>query len=263
MLKQIAISALFLFPVIAANAQIKKAKGSLYISSGWHQIYYTRSMIHFKDQVTADYDFRLIHAKATGDNHLHTGKGYDAPQWSLRVGWFFNSPKNLGIEINFDHAKYLLTQWQRVRLRGMINKVYYDQDTMLVPEFIAYEHTDGANYYMLNLLKRKSLLTSASGKHDMDLVLKAGAGLVRPRSDTRIMGRHRNDKYHIAGWLAGMEGSLRYELLKNLFGEISLKGVYADYRDVLLYGEGRASQHWWSMHYLFTLAYQFSFWQKK
>jgi hypothetical protein len=60
-----------------------------------------------------------------------------------------------------------------------------------------------------------------------------------------------------------METSLRYEPLKNIFAEFSIKGAYANYSDVLLYGEGRASQHWFSLQFLYTLAYQFNMVKKK
>ncbi|MGQ0737915.1 MAG: hypothetical protein ACT4OJ_02540 [Bacteroidota bacterium] len=235
----------------------KTVKGWLYGSFGWHRIYFTNSTIHFRNNKSQQYDFRLIRAKAVDDNDLNIGEGIDAPQWSLRFGFLFNSKGGWGIEWSYDHAKYVLKQGQRVRLRGNISGQQYDTDSILHPSFIEYEHTDGANYYMLNLVRRNNLFTSKKNRHT-DLLLKAGAGIVIPRTESRIMGGYYNEHYHISGWLAGAEGSLRQELLKNIFAELSLKGVYADYSDVLLWGGGRASQHWWSFQYLMTVTYQFA-----
>lgn len=240
-----------------APVKSKTVKGWFYGSFGWHRIYYTPSTIHFKNNKSQQYDFRIIRARAVDDNDLNIGQGIDAPQWSLRFGFLFNNKKGWGIEWSYDHAKYIINQGQRIRLQGNISGQPYNTDTMIHPSFIEYEHTDGANYYMLNLVKRNNLFTSKKNRHT-DWLLKAGAGIVIPRTESRIMGAYYNEHYHISGWLAGAEGSLRQELLKNFFTELSVKAVYADYRDVLLGGGGRASQNWWSFQYLFTVAYQFA-----
>jgi len=233
----------------------KQPVGWLYGSFGWHRIWYTRSSIHFIDNKTSNYDFSLIKAKGIDDDDLNIGQGIDAPQWSLRFGYLLNKKNGWGVELSYDHAKYILEQGQRVRLKGNIYGQSFDKDTIISPDFIEYEHTDGANYYMLNIVKRKILYTSAK-MHVLDLLVKAGAGPVIPRTESKIMGNHYNEHYHISGFVGGVESSLRYELFKKIFTELSVKGVYARYNDVLLWGDGRASQHWWSLQALFTLAYQ-------
>lgn len=234
----------------------KSSKGSLYFTFGWHRIYYTNSTIHFRDNQTANFDFYLIKAKAIDDNDLNIGQHIDAPQFSVRIGYFFNHSSHTGIELNYDHAKYILKPWQLVHLRGIINGKSYDTDTLLNPNFVSYEHTDGANYYMLNFIKKKDLLQSKNRQHELSLVVKPGAGIVIPRTESSIMGRHTNNRYHISGYLAGLESGLRYEFFKNFLAELTLKGVYANYNDVLLYGKGRASQHWWSFQWIFVIGYQ-------
>jgi hypothetical protein len=266
MSKDMVISTFLTLCCFAANSQQpvyeyphpsknKLIKGWFYGSFGWHRIYYTHSTIYFRNNNELNYDFKLIRAKARDDNDLNIGKGIDAPQWSLRFGYLFNHQKGWGIEWSYDHAKYVLRQGQQVRLKGNINGQYFDRDTLIHPDFIEYEHTDGANYYMLNLVKRILLHSNKKGRQ-LDILNKAGAGLVIPRTDSRILGWHYNEHYHVSGWLAGMESTLRYELLKNFFAELSAKLVYARYSDVLLSGGGRANQNWWSFQYLFTAGYQ-------
>ena len=230
---------------------------SVYFNFGWHRIFYTNSTIHFQDHQTANYDFKLIKAKAIDDNDLQIGKHVDAPQFSVKLGLFFKKDPDNGIEISFDHAKYILKQWQQVHLLGTIDDVYYNKDTILAPYFVKYEHTDGANYYMVNFVKRKQLLQSKNGKHELDLLLKPGAGIVRPRTESTIMGKHANKRYHVSGYVAGLESGLRATVFKNILAEITCKGAYANYYDVLLVGDGKASQHWWSFQYLFLIGYQF------
>ena len=96
-------------------------------------------------------------------------------------------------------------------------------------------------------------------KHQVDIVLKPGIGLVIPRSDTWMFGKPRNDKYHVSGYVAGVEGGLRGVLFKKFIAEFTFKGVYANYTHVLLYGSGRARQQWWSFQYIMLVGYQFNF----
>lgn len=240
----------------SAPPEKRSEGGHFYFTFGWHRVYYTNSTIHFKDLTTADYDFRLIKAKAIDDNDLQIGNGIDAPQYSARLGWFFRKKPNSGIEINFDHAKYVLKQGQQVKVEGRINGNILNKDSLLHRNFIEYEHTDGANYWMLNYVRRKDIWQSKNQKHSAEYVLKPGIGLVIPRSDTRILGQPRNDKYHVSGYVAGVETGMRAVLFKKLVAEFTCKAAYANYTDVLLYGDGRARQHWFSFQYILLLGWQ-------
>lgn len=226
-------------------------KRGFYVSAGWHRAWYTRSTIEFRND-TYNYNFRINKARGIDDNDLNIGKGIDAPQWSVRGGYFFRS--GWGIEISYDHAKYILEQGQTVRMLGDIQRQYYNRDTTINPLFIKYEHTDGANYYMLSLLKKIPLEKDETGNR-FDWLVKAGAGPVIPRTNSWIMGRHYDDKYHLSGYVIGLENSLRYEIIKNFFAEISLKTVFANYTDVLIHDEGSAHQKWGSGLLLFTISY--------
>jgi hypothetical protein len=175
------------------------------------------------------------------------------------LGWLFKKKPGTGIEVNFDHAKYILKKGQQVRVGGMINGNPINTDTLLHSAFVEYEHTDGANYWMINWIRQKSLWQSKNKKNELFFLFKPGAGLVIPRSDTRMFGSARNDKYHVSGYVAGVESGIKLLLLKNLLAEFTFKGVYANYTDVLLYGKGRAKQDWFSFQYLMLVGYQFNF----
>ena len=235
----------------------KEHKGTIYGGMGFHRVFFTNSDISFRGSKTMDYDFTLYKVKAKDDNNFLLGQGIDAPQYSVRIVYIFNNVKGLGVEFSFDHVKYIATQGQKVHIKGQINGKALDKDTTITSDFLEYEHTDGANYYMLNFVKRKALLHSENQKHWLYLVLKPGAGIVLPRSDTRIFGYGRNDKYHLAGYVIGIDGSLRYDFFKNFYLETGARTAYAKYSDVLLYGDGRAKQHWFSLQLMMVAGFRF------
>jgi hypothetical protein len=235
----------------------KEPKGTIYGSMGFHRVFFTNSDISFHDSKTLNYDFTLYKVKAKDDNDFHLGKGFDAPQYSVRIGYLFNNKKGMGVEFSFDHVKYIATQGQKVRIKGQINGKAMDKDTTITPDFLEYEHTDGANYYMLNFVKRKALLHSENQQHWLYLMLKPGAGIVLPRTDSRIFGYGRDDKYHVSGYVIGFDGSLRYDFFKNFYLETGARTAYAHYGDVLIYGEGRAKQHWFSLQLILVAGFRF------
>ncbi|MEO8150491.1 MAG: hypothetical protein ABI723_22865 [Bacteroidia bacterium] len=234
-------------------------KGTFYFTFGYNLDWFTKSDIHFKSNGSGDFDFTIYNVKAEDrpglKNMLH--EDLTIPQYSYRFGYWLNNKKDLGFEISYDHVKYVMIQNQIVHLKGMINEKYYDQDTMLVPEFLQYEHTNGANYFMIEGIKRLNFYHAKNEKHWVSAIFKAGGGIVVPRSDTNVMGQHRNDTYHVAGVVFGGEAGLRYDFLKHFHLETTLKPCYANYFNVFLYGNGTASQHWFSMEYIFTLGFQF------
>jgi len=238
--------------------EIKKARGSLYFGAGFHRVFFTKSDIRFHDSKTANYDFTLHKVKAKDDNDFNIGHGFDAPQYSYRIGYYFKDKRNIGIEFSFDHVKYIAVQDQKLRVSGQINGAKLDKDTVLSRDFVEYEHTDGANYYLFNFIKREKLLSSRNGKQSLSAVIMPGLGFVLPRTDSRIMGRHRDDRYHLAGYVVGLDAGLRFDFLKHFYLETSARGAYADYRDVLIYGAGRARQHWWSLQLIALAGFRFS-----
>jgi hypothetical protein len=237
----------------------KPGKGTFYFLFGYNLDWFSKSDIHFKDTETSNYDFTLYDVEAVDrpglKNMLHSN--ITIPQYSFRLGYYFKNRCDLGIEINYDHVKYVAVDNQPVHLKGTIEGVFYDKDTIMQPAFVRYENTNGANYCIVNLVKRITLLCTKNRKHYLSTVLKAGGGFVFPRTSSTILGRHRNDTYHVAGYVLGADAGLRYDFFRNFCFETSLKGAFANYTDVLLAGKGRANQHFFSLEYIFTLGIQF------
>jgi hypothetical protein len=237
----------FVLLLLLSSFSYSQSSNKFYAGFGWHRIFFTRSTIHFRDNKTGNYDFRLYKVKAEDDHDLRVGKGREAPQFTILAGYYFN--KKEGIELHYDHAKYIMLQDQTVRIRGQIENVPMDKDTTLSRNFLQYEHTHGANHFMINYVR-----TSAMGNGTF--VMKPGAGIAIPHSDNQIFGKSGKGKYHLAGFVIAVDIGWRYPVLKHAFVQLSLKTAYALYKDVLLYGEGRASQHWFSLQPILVVGYQ-------
>jgi hypothetical protein len=233
-------------------ADFKNRKGIFYFAFGTQRIFYTPGDIHLRRTGEPSFDFTLFHAKAKDEGGF---KWHTAPQFSYTVGYYFKK-KNFGIEYQYDHIKYFLTQNQVVHMKGAINGHSYDQDTMLVKDFVQLEHSDGANYAMVNLVRWIPLASDKNKKYILDLLVKGGLGLVNPKTNSTIMGSHRDDRYHISGYVMGFESGLRFNFLRYVFVTGSFKGTFANYKDFLIAG-GRGSQKWFAGQFDYLLGFQF------
>ena len=245
--------------------------GSLYGMWGYTQATYSKSTIHFKDNSNTfypatgkyhDYDFTIYDAKAHDKpdfNGIRDVINITIPQFVARLGYYFNNKKDFGVEINYDHTKYVVDDYQKVRIKGTFNGNYVDQDTILDPQnLLHFEHTDGANFWMFNFIKRWKLY-EPSKNFNIGFVVKPGAGFVYPRTDVTMLGTRLNNNWHIAGWIVGVESGFRVEFLKHGVFEFVGKGSYADYRRALVLGKGngRANHHFFAAQLTMTLGYYF------
>ncbi len=76
------------------------------------------------------------------------------PQYDLTIGYQFNDKHNLGVEIAWDHLKYVVTDWQNVRLSGQIHGTPIDRVAPLNPDTVHLQHTNGNNYFAFQLDKK-------------------------------------------------------------------------------------------------------------
>lgn len=240
------------------SSVFKSGKGSFYLTWGYNIDWYSKSDLHFKGNDYGGYDFTLYKAKAHDNSGLSKifSSPISIPQYVYRAGYYFNNKNLTGIEIAFDHAKYIMTQDQKVHIKGTIRGESLDKDTIVGGDFLKFEHTDGANFLMANFIKRYCLYSSENLKHRVEVVLKAGAGIVIPRTDVTLYGNRLNNRFHVAGYVAGLDAGLRYDFFRYIFVETSLKGVFANYKNVLMVGDGRAHHHFFAGEYIFAAGLQ-------
>jgi len=248
--------------------QTKIGKGTLYFSWGYNREVFSKSDIHFKNTSNTfnqtkgyneSYDFTVYDVVAKDRPGFKDMLRTDLtiPQYNYRLGYFFNNKNDLGIEINFDHTKYIMQDWQTLHVKGTIHGQYIDQDTLIDPtNFLAFEHSDGANFLMLNIMKRKKLLVTKNKKHWISGIAKFGAGPVIPRTQITLFGEQINNRFHIAGYCVGAEIGLRYDFFKYIYLEYTGKGVFSDYRNVLVIGDGKARHHFWTAETILVLGLQ-------
>lgn len=259
---------LFIFPVLSQEEPCncpggnKKGNGVLYFSWGYNRDWFSSSDLHFKNTGSDDYDFTLYDVKAKDrpgfDQILRTAATGDItiPQYVYRIGYYFAGKRDIGLEINFDHTKYIMTGGQSVRIKGQIHGMELDGDTLLHSDFLKFEHSDGANFMMLNFVKRKALFNSSNTKHWLSGIVKAGAGPVIPKTNVTIFGSHLDNRFHVAGWVTGVETGARYDF-RHFFMEATCKGTFANYTDVLVIGTGKANHHFWTFEAILTAGFQF------
>lgn len=230
----------------------KSRKGIFYFEGGSHRSFYTKSDIHLRREGDPSFDMTLLNVKGRDEGGL---RFHTAPQFTYAVGYYFKN-KGFGLEYHYDHIKYFVRQGQVVRMKGTINGQKFDQDTTINPSFLKLEHSDGGNYAMINIVKWIPLVEDKRGRFILNLTAKAGFGVVNPKTNSTIMGQHRDDKYHISGIVTGVETGFRFNFLKHFVASTTFKGTYASYSDILIAG-GRGSQKWFAAQFIYQLGAQF------
>ena len=205
-------------------------KGQMFVFWGWNRAGFTDSDIRFKGN---GYDFTLENVVAHDRpsplslDYINPGT-ISIPQFNFRLGYFIND--NLALVIAQDHMKYVMDQDQTVGFKGNISDPVYaamvqnGQVNLADSEFLTFEHTDGLNYINLGLEKYKPLLTKE--KINIVWAYGGGIGMMMPKSNIKLFGNERSDRFHIAGfgldartninvifwkhWMARVEGKVGY-----------------------------------------------------
>jgi len=266
MQKAALLVATLLLSCLQLNAQLfeKPIFSGVYLQWGYGRDKFSNSTLHFHNG--SKYDF-TIHNAVARDQPDFSGfrtnpLDITIPQNSFRIGVFLNSKHTHAIELNYDHAKYVIKDGQRARMTGTIGDQTFDKDTTIGSPFLHFEHTNGANFYLLNYVGQQELWKNKK-RTLATVVYKLGAGTMIPRSDVTVMGKRLDNTFHVAGYMLGTEAGLRIYPLKNLFFEATVKGGFANYLSVLTIGDGRARHHFWYGEVLGFVGYDINFKKKK
>jgi hypothetical protein len=233
--------------------------GAIYLTWGYHRNAYSTSTLHLKDHSSDNYDFTLYHAKAKDQPDMHNllRTPLTVPQYVFRLGYFFNNKKDLGIEFSWDHLKYVVTDNQMMHLKGWIHENYFDKDTLVTPDLVHFEHTNGNNYAIVSLVKRNTFFQPANGRHKLSGLYTAGAGVLIPKTDSRVLGNRNDGPFRYSGIVVAASAGLRYEFFKYFYVEPSVKGAFANYTNAKVYLQGRAKHHFFSVQYVFAAGINF------
>jgi hypothetical protein len=225
-------------------------KGNFFFYWGWNRAAYTTSDIHFSGN---DYDFTLENVVAKDRQSPFSAKLYfspntlSIPQYNLRIGYFFHDKYN--ISVGADHMKYVMEQFQTVKINGTIangtsfDGTYNDSDIEMSEDFLKFEHTDGLNYENIEVRRFDVLF----GRKNFSFAANEGLGIgvLVPRTNTTLMNNERYDEFHLAGYGLSAVLSLNATFFKYFFVQMEWKGGFIHMPDIrtTMYKSDRASQH--------------------
>lgn len=250
----------FLLQSLLTEAQTKKHKehkGEFYFSWGYNKEWYTHSNVHvMQPSLGNDYKFEHI----SGHDHIGWDRGLlsiplSIPQYNYRIG-FYNKKKNFGIEINFDHTKFIFAD-QNAHIVGTLN--YRKVDTTVAfneANGFFYYLNNGANFLLFNAVKRWHISESNSKNFKLDLLGKAGVGPVVPHVENMLFNHKNAPHFQVGGWNAGAEAALRATFCKTFYLEFCNKIDYAMYSGLKL-DPGTARQAFGTYELILNLGFVF------
>ena len=240
------------------SIKVGKQRGTIYFTWGYNRDWYTKSTIHFRNTTTDNYDFTFVDAKAHDRPDLHDFyklNNLTVPQYDMNLGYFFNDKRDLGIEISWDHLKYIVTDNQVIHVQGQIRGHQIDKDTLVTPDFVHLQHTNGNNYLMLNLVKRQKLWHSKALQ--LSAIGKVGGGPLISYTISTILGNNDEGYFHYHGMVAALSTGLKLDIFKYFFLQTDFQGAWVNYTNTRLGADhqGLATHHFYSLQY----KYQFGF----
>ena len=216
-----------------------------YVSWGYNTESYRPVELHMTQPALAN-DFTL-HAV-----DFHDSKGWSTgllshsvtgPQYNLQAGYFFR--KNTAFEVNFVHAKAIVTQDQTVRMTGTLAGQPVDQNVVLTEDVLVYKLNNGANLALFNAVQRFPLLRKPGQTGSVSVLGKAGIGFVAPHTENTVLGVPNEKGFQFSGPDLGVELAVRLHAFRAFYIEFCEKGVYARYRELNI-NQGRADQELWA-----------------
>jgi hypothetical protein len=224
--------------LFAQDITAPKKRGQFYFSWGYNRDWYSTSTIHFVNnnpEAAKNYDFTLYdataHDKPDMEEYWDLGK-LTIPQYDFTIGYHLNNKRDLGFEIGWDHLKYVVTDWQNVHIKGQIHGTPIDKVAPLNPDTVHLQHTNGNNYLIFSLTKRKNIFTH---KHvQVDALGKVGAGPLISYTISTILGDYDPGYFHYHGWVAATSLGVRVSFLKNFFIQSDIQGAFVDYTNTKL-----------------------------
>lgn len=231
-------------------------KGKFFVSWGGNREVFSNSDITFKGK---DYDFTLENVSA-----VDKPKGFHVdyinparmtiPQTNFRLGYFVSD--HYSISVGVDHMKYVMNQDIAVKIKGnypnagAFGEVLPNNQVLLTEDFLTYEHTDGLNYVhteisrfddVANLFK---ITIANPDKFQINLTEGVGAGVLFPKTNTKLLGKDRHDDYHVSGYGISAKLGLNLTFWKHFYIQGELKTGYINMPDVrtTISADDRASQ---------------------
>jgi len=245
---------LFSFSVEAQN-KTKRPNKSFYFAWGYNKEWYTKSTVHVEQNELGN-NYSLNNVEAHDNPGWTTGifnKAISIPQYNYRIGYMFNEDKGWGVEINFDHTKYIIKEPQQVNITGTFNNQPLDTTVNFESSNGFYYYlNNGANFFLINLVKRWQFYADAKKNFQVDAFGKFGVGPVVPHVQNSFFGMDNDPHFQIGGWNTGLEAAIRLTVKKHVFFEFANKLDYARYSNLKIY-KGTAKQAFGTYEMIFCV----------
>jgi len=211
-------------------------KGTMFVFWGWNRAGFSKSDIRFKGN---GYDFTLNNVVAH-DRPSELSMAYidptrlSIPQFNFRFAYFLKD--NLALVVSQDHMKYVMDQNQVANFSGHISDPAYagmvqnGQVNLSDEQFLTFEHTDGLNYVNLGLEKYKNL--SSKKNFDIFWAYGGGIGALMPKSNVKLFGNERSDRYHLAGFGLDARTSINAVFWNHIMARVEGKFGYINMPDI-------------------------------
>lgn len=226
--------------LFSINLSSQEGSRKFYISWGYNRAIYSPSNISFKGDGIA---FTLFDVKAKDrptpfdlSIYAHPERIW-IPQYNYRIGYFINN--KYAISLGNDHMKYVVNQYQDVKFKGDIiqdNARRHSEGSEVIsitPDFLEFEHTDGFNYIHAQL-ERIFKIHSFSEKFSFNFKVAPGLGIMYPRTNAKLMGYERSDKFHFAGIGTSIAAIPHFQFFKHFFIQSEWKAGYVNMFDVIV-----------------------------
>jgi hypothetical protein len=251
------------FSAYAQKAKPKR-KGELYLSWGYNKEWYTTSNVQI-DQPALGNSYTFNHITGhdhPGWDHNLMGQALSIPQYNYRLGYIFNKKKGFGIEINFDHTKFIFED-QNAKITGVMDNKPVDSSVAFdAANGFYYYLNNGANFLLINFVKRWDVYHSKTEKLKVDFLGKAGVGPVIPHVENSFFGQANQPHFQFGGWNMGVEAALRITCFNYVYLEYANKYDYARYSGLQIY-KGTAKQSFGTYEMILSLGLSFPLGKKE
>lgn len=186
----------------------------IYISWGYNTESYRPVELHMA-QPTLGNDFTM-HAV-----DYHDSKGWSTgllshtvtgPQYNFQIGYYFR--KNTAFDVNFAHAKAIVTQDQTVRMTGTLAGQPVDKNVVLTEDVLIYKLNNGANFALFNAVQRFRILRQPGQTGSIAVLGKAGIGFVVPHTENTLFGIPNEEGFQFSGPDLGIELAVRLHVFR-------------------------------------------------
>jgi hypothetical protein len=248
------------------NHDDAKQKGKIYAYWGWNRGGYTQSNISFRGD---GYDFALENVIAKDkptdfsfDTYFRP-VSFTIPQYNFRVGYFISD--HYDISFGIDHMKYVVQADQTVKINGTITGTdtpydgnYDNDDIVVAPDFLQFEHTDGLNYINFEFRRFDEILNF--NKLRINLTEGLGVGFLLPKTNAILLNGTRHDDFNLAGYGVNAVVGLNFTFFDHFFLQTELKGGFIDMPNMRTTPDkvDRASQNFFFAQWNFVFGLTFN-----